>query len=76
MTERPRQGDSDAWRRLLGDVQAVSRLEASGISMVTVRLMVQDGVLVGWSTPRPERWHDDESSWVKIHGIKPYKRDA
>jgi len=73
MTPRPVLPDRDAWIALVATLQASARDNQTGMAVVTLRLAVRDGLLVGWCEPTVQRWHSGAESWLAGQGVELYE---
>jgi len=73
MTPRPVLPDRDAWIALVATLQASARDNQTGMAVVTLRLAVRDGLLVGWCEPTIQRWHSGAESWLAGQGVELYE---
>ena len=71
--DRPRLPDRDAWLHLIASLQASAREQTTGMAVVTLRLAVRDGLLVGWCEPTIQRWHSGAESWLAGQGVELYE---
>jgi len=65
--------DRDAWIALVATLQASARDNQTGMAVVTLRLAVRDGLLVGWCEPTVQRWHSGAESWLAGQGVELYE---
>jgi len=65
--------DRDAWIALVATLQASARDNQTGMAVVTLRLAVRDGLLVGWCEPTIQRWHSGAESWLAGQGVELYE---
>lgn len=54
--------ETEKWRALVAELQSSARRYRDSTSVVTIRLLVKDGMLDAWSQPSVARWRD-ESCW-------------
>ncbi len=54
-------------------VASSAREQTTGMAVVTLRLAVRDGLLVGWCEPTIQRWHSGAESWLAGQNVKLYE---
>lgn len=70
---RPRLLDREAWLHLVQTLQASARAQQEGMAVVTLRLAVRDGLLVGWCEPTIQRWHSGADTWLAGQNVNLYE---
>jgi len=70
---RPRLPDREAWLHLVQTLQSSARAQHEGMAVVTLRLAVRDGLLVGWCEPTIQRWHSGADTWLAGQGVELYE---
>jgi len=55
------------WGRFMRDLmQWVDRkTKPTGTSVITVRLLIEDGELKSWSRPSGQQWHSAKEPWAR-----------